>query len=329
MADPAIARLSAAYEAVGNYAKRGYHPEEFLTFDFLKSHPILLQPGMLRVDWNRILGLTRRIATLPTVVVPDYLWERWLSDWRDSWEPDEQPDHYARNVALVICWSRFNDNPDTHGRDKRVNSLAIAHVPDTIQLSTFAEADALLKKMEENLSSVICLTRLHKAAKYYPDYYCNCKGRQLTLQHMQDWESAAGAAANFVGAELLTTYTVSRREDTYSKLPPGYRQGSTGDLINTGGRSYKVWGTGSDKKWPDIHDIPLASIPMMNRMPEHGNFPQVIIDMEPFREWPKSMHGSSRCGKIPPGRPPDHRHTTHLMVPATTPVAAVRRVVGQ
>ena len=59
MADPAIAWLAAAYEAVEKYAKRGLHPEEFLTFDFLRDHPILLQPGMLRVDWNRIPGLTQ------------------------------------------------------------------------------------------------------------------------------------------------------------------------------------------------------------------------------------------------------------------------------
>ena len=288
MADPAIPLLSAAYEAVGEFARRGLHPEEFLTYEFLRDHPILLQPGMLRVNWNRIPGLTRQIATLLTVVVPDHLWGRWLSDWKDSWEPDEEPGHYVRNIALVVCRSRFNDNPDPKGRDKRVNSLAIAHVPDAIQLSTFAEADALLKKTEVNLNSVICLTRLHKAAKYYPDYFCDRKGRQLTLQHMQDRTSAASAATNFAGAELLMTYTASRREETYSKLPPGYRQGSVDNLINTGGRSYKVWGSGRDKKRPDIHDIPLASTTMMLRMPEHGDFPRVIIDMEPFHKWPKN-----------------------------------------
>ena len=84
-----------------------------------------------------------------------------------------------------------------------MNSLAIAHVPDVIELATFAEANVLLQKTEENLNSVICLTRLHKAAKYYPDYFCDRKKRQLTLQHMEDRVTAAGAATNFAGAELL------------------------------------------------------------------------------------------------------------------------------
>ena len=306
MADPAVALLTKAYGAVEQCAKRGLHPEEFLMFEFLKEHPILLQPGTLRVDWNHIPGLTRRIGTLSTVVIPDHLWGRWLGDWRDSWEPDEQPGHFIRNVALVVCRSRFNDNPDTKGRDKRVNSLAIAHVPDSIRLSTFAEADALLKKTEVNLNSVICLTWLHKAAKYYPDYFCHRKGRQLTLQHMQDRLSAAGAAANFAGGELLTTYTASKREETYSKLPPGYREGCAGDLINTGGRSYKVWESGRDKKKrPDIHDIPLASVTMMLRMPEHGDFPKVIIDMEPFSNWPKNRRPKEVAWIIPArGDPP-------------------------
>ena len=173
MADPAIQQLTTAYEVVGEYAKCSLHPEEFLTYDFLREHPILLQPGMLRLDWNRIPGLTLQIATLPTVVVPDSLWGHWLTDWKDTWEPDEEPMHFVRNVALVVCRSRFNNNPDPKGRDKRVYSLAIPHVPDVIELATLAEANVLMEKTEVNLNSVICLTRLHKAAKFYPDYYCD------------------------------------------------------------------------------------------------------------------------------------------------------------
>ena len=101
---------------------------------------------MFRLDWNRIPGLTRWIATLPTVVVPDNLWKRWLTDWKDTWEPDEEPRHFIRNVALVVCRSRYNDNPDPKGRDKQVYSLAIAHVPDVIDLATFSEANVLLEQ---------------------------------------------------------------------------------------------------------------------------------------------------------------------------------------
>ena len=222
------------------------------------------------------------------MVVPDSLWGRWLTDWKDTWEPDEEPGHFVRNVALAVCWSRFKDNPDPTGRDKRVYSLVIAHVPDLIDLATLAEANALLNKTEVNQTSVICLTWLHKAAKLYPDYYCDRKKRQLTLQHMENRIAAAGAAVKFAGADLLTALSTSNRQETYSKLPPGYRQGGTGDLINTSGRSYKVWCSGRDKKRPDIHDIPLAAESMMFRMPEHGVFPRVIIDMEPFDTWPKS-----------------------------------------
>ena len=162
----------------------------------------------------------------------------------------------------------------THkGRDKQVYSLAIAHVPDVIELATLAKANILMEKTEVNLNSVICLTRLHKAAKFYPDYYCDRKKQQLTLQHMEEQTAAAGAAANFAGAELLAAYTTSRKEETYSKLPPGYRKGCTGNLINTSGRCYKVWESGRDKKWPDIHNIPLSAVTMMIQMLEHGDFP--------------------------------------------------------
>ena len=316
MADPAVALLTKAYQAVEEFSKRGLYPEEFLTFAFLRDHTILLKPGVLRVDWNRMPVLTRRIVVLPTVVVPDELWKRWLTDWRDSWEPDADPEHFVRNMALVVCRSRFNDNPDKKCRDVRVNSLAIAHVPDWIRLSTFSEADKLLKKTEENQASVICLTRLHKAAKYHPDYFCHRKGRQLTLQHLQDRRAAAGNAVNIAGAELLTAYSESKQDITYSILPPAYRGNGTGDLISSGGRKYSVWEAGRDKKRPDIHEIPIAPESMVRRMPEHGDFPHVLIDIEAFNRWPKNRRPTGVAWIIPtredppeqtePAGPPAH-----------------------
>ena len=127
-------------------------------------------------------------------------------------------------------------------------SLAVTHVPDSLDLASLAETDVTLEKAEPDQKSLICLTRLHKAAKFYPDYFCSRKNRQITLQHMVDRTAAAGVAANFAGAELLTANPTSDRGVTYSKLPPGYRSGGSGDLINTGGTPYKVWEGGPGKK---------------------------------------------------------------------------------
>ena len=303
MADTAVKQLTAAYESVGQYSKRGLHPEEFLTCDFLRKHPILLQPGMLRVDWNQIPGLTRWITTIPTVVVPDSLWARWLHDWKDTWETDKDLGHFVRNVALVICRSRFNDNPDIKGKDRWVYSMAIAHVPDRIGLATLEEANVPLEKTEPDLQSVICLTRLHKATKFYPDYFCDRKKRQITLQHMDDRLVVAGVAANFAGAELLTALTTASRDVTYSKLSPRYRQGGTGDLINTGGKCYKVWEPGSGKKRPDIHELPLSAVTMVVPMPKYGDFPLVIINVESFHRWPKNKQPKEVAWIIPPADP--------------------------
>ena len=303
MADTAVKQLTSAYEIITKYSGQGQHPEEYLTYEFLHKNPILLQPGMLRVDWNRIPGLSRRIDTIPTVVVPDSLWARWQTDWKDSWEPDEDPGHFIRNIALVVCRSRFNDNPDSKGKDKRVYSLAIAHVPDNLDLASLAETNVTLARAEPDQKSVICLTRLHKAAKFYPDYYCSRKDRQITLQHMVDRSAAAGVASNFAGAELLSVPSTSDRGVTYSKLPPGYRNGGSGDLINTGGTPYKVWEGGSGKKRPDIHDLPLAAATATAPMPRYGDFPIVIIDMEPYKRWPKSKRPKEVPSIIPAPEP--------------------------
>ena len=281
MADTAVKQLTTAYESIVKYSGQGQHPEEYLTYEFLRKNPILLQPGILRVGWNRIPGLTRRIDTIRTVVVPDSLWARWQTDWKDSWELDEVPGHFICNVALVVCRSRFNDNSDSKGRDKRVYSFA--HVPDSLDLASLAETNVTLAKAEPDQKSVICLTRLHKATKFYPDYFCSRKNRQITLQHMMDRPAAASVASNFAGAELLTVPSTSDRGVTYSKLPPGYRNGGSGDLINTGGTPYKVWGVGSGKKRPDIRNLPLAAAMATVPMPKYGDFPSVIIDTEPYK----------------------------------------------
>ena len=114
---------------------------------------------------------------------------------------------------------------------------------------------------------------------------------------------AAGVAANFAGAKLLTALTTSDWDKTYSKLPPGYCQGGTGDLINTGGRCYKVWESGPGKKRPDIHELPLSAATVTIPMPKYGDFPLVVIDMEPFDRWPKNRWPKEIAWVIPPPDP--------------------------
>ena len=219
MAGSAVERLTKAYSAVEDYLKRDQQPEEFLTYSFLRKHPILLQPGMLRVNWNRIPGLSRRIDQISTVVVPDDLWGRWMSDWQDTWEPDEDPGHFHCNVALVVCRSRFRDNKDKKGRDKRVYSMAVAHIPDTIKPATLHATKVMFQKTKPDRRDMVVLTRLHKMAKFYPDCYFDRRDKHITLQHIEDRSAAGGVAHNFAGAELLPALAPGRSEKC-SKLHP-------------------------------------------------------------------------------------------------------------
>ena len=119
---------------------------------------------------------------------------------------------------------------------------------------------------------------------------------------MVDWSAAAGVASNFAGAELLSVPSTSNRGVT-SKLPPGYRNGGSGDLINTGGTPYKVWEGGAGKKCPDIHDLPLAAATATAPMPRYGDFPTAIIDMEPYKRWPRSKRLKEVPSIIPAPEP--------------------------
>ena len=94
---------------------------------------------------------------------------------------------------------------------------------------------------------------------------------------------------------------------------------------------------GHDKKRPDIHDLPWLAVTMMLRMPEHGDFPRVIVDMEPFRKWPKNRRPKEVTWIIPAREDlpkqtvPSARQLPmmHLMTLIMTPDAIVRPAAGR
>ena len=140
---------------------------------------------------------------IPTIVVPDSLWSHWITNWKDTWELDEDPSHFFRNVALVISRSRYNDNPDVSKKEQTGVFDGNRSCPRYHSLGDSRRGRSDLEKTEPDRQSVICLTLLHKFAKFFPGYYSNRNKKNITLQHMKDRTAAAGMASNFAGAELL------------------------------------------------------------------------------------------------------------------------------
>ena len=53
----------------------GLWPESYLTWEFLKEHPKVMEPGYLFVNWNHILGMYCRKNYLRSLVIEPAEWE--------------------------------------------------------------------------------------------------------------------------------------------------------------------------------------------------------------------------------------------------------------
>ena len=58
-----------AYEVLVNAYYEGQQPAVTLSHAFLEANPILLEEGVLKVNWNQIPGLYTRVNQMLTVVV--------------------------------------------------------------------------------------------------------------------------------------------------------------------------------------------------------------------------------------------------------------------
>ena len=88
-------------------------PAVTLSYAFLQANPILLEKGVLKVNWNRIPGLYTRVNPILTVVVPNNQWDKWGSPggWT-IWEPDSLATSFVPNMAVVMCKGPFHDSED-------------------------------------------------------------------------------------------------------------------------------------------------------------------------------------------------------------------------
>ena len=67
---------AAAYEVLVNSYYEAQQPAVTLSHAFLQANPILLEEGVLKLNWNRIPGLYTRVNQMLTVVVPDGQWSK-------------------------------------------------------------------------------------------------------------------------------------------------------------------------------------------------------------------------------------------------------------
>ena len=92
------------------------------------------------MKWNSTPGLFKRIPALPTLTVKPTIWDKWCDGSCAYWEPTQLPEDFCPGVALVVCYSLFQDLPQDNLREKKTISISLVYIPEHWVLPSLEEA---------------------------------------------------------------------------------------------------------------------------------------------------------------------------------------------
>ena len=269
-----------AYEVLAKAYYDGQQPAVTLSHAFLQANPILLEEGVLKINWNRIPGLYTRVNQMLTAVIPTSQWDKWGAPggWT-IWEPDSLSTSFVPNMAVVVCKGPFHDSEDPALANSVCYSMTIARVPDCVPLLPFNTLRQALNDHKDNDFTTIGLMRYHAASRIFPDVYFHYYQQHLTIMGMENEALVFGAADEFVAGYLIRHHQVASNRGAQAMLPPGYRLG-TKSPIPSPTYVYSVPGTGVPGQHPPIHSVYLT--PLTINLQSPGRF---CLGEPPVSEW--------------------------------------------
>ena len=142
-----------------------------LMFELLDKVPQLMDSSELRaenMDWNMMPGLFAWMPGLPTMIVRPLVWRNWCKEPCTQWEPTQESKDFRLGVALVICYSKFQDLPENKLQDQMTVSMTLAYVPEHWLLASFQESSYVINTAwkHSDPQGMISLTRVHKKAPF-------------------------------------------------------------------------------------------------------------------------------------------------------------------
>ena len=92
------------------------------------------------MKWKSTPRLFKRIPTLPTLMVKPTIWDKWCDGACAYWEPTQLAEDFCPRVALIVCYSPYQDLPQDSLREKKTISLSVVYIPEHWILLSFSEA---------------------------------------------------------------------------------------------------------------------------------------------------------------------------------------------
>ena len=210
------------------------------------------------MKWKSTPGLFKRILTLPTLMVKPTIWDKWCDRNCTYWEPTQLAEDFHPGVALVVCYSPYQDLPQDSLREKKTISLSVVYIPDhyrkaislraTRILLSFSEATYVVNHTRDAKDplGMMSLARIHKKSPFYPDISYREYKQHLTVVPLLpsgDRLGLCGYTKNFaIGA-------LHQRQDIFGKggeitswTPPAFQKAAPGELVLITGSGSKTWG---------------------------------------------------------------------------------------
>ena len=257
-----------APEQIEKNIQNGNKLEVYLQFSLLEDFPLLMEPRTLyskRMQWNHTPGLFKRIPTLPSLTVKPVIWDKWCDGACAYWEPSQDPDDFRPGIALVVCYSPFQDLPQDNLRDKKTISMSLVYVPEHWVLPSFMEAAYVVNHAwdAKDPQGMMSLAQIHKRSPFYPDIsFQEYKQHLMIMPLMPPTEDGLGYCRY---TENFAVGALHQRPDCFCKVremtswaPPAFQKAPPGELVLITGSGSKTWGyTG---RTPECHNVPMAPL---------------------------------------------------------------------
>ena len=227
-----------------------------------------MEPGTLCsecMQWNHTPGLFKRILTLPSLMVKPVIWDKWCDRAYAYWEPSQEMDDFHPRIALVVCYSPFQDLPQDNLQDKKTISMSLVYVPEHWILPSFMEAAYVVNCAWDTKDpcGMMSLARIHKRSPFYLDISFREYKQHLTIMPLmpptEDGLRYCGYMENFaVGALHRRPEFFCKVREMTSWAPLAFRKAPPGELVLITGNGSKTWGYTSGT--PKRHEVPMAPL---------------------------------------------------------------------
>ena len=198
------------------------------------------------MKWKNTPGLFKRILTLPTLTVKPTIWDKWCDGACTYWEPTQLTKDFCPRVALIVCYSPYQDLLQDSLWEKKTISLSLVYILEHWLLPSFREAAYVVNYAQDAKDSLgmMSLARIHKKSPFYPDISYREYKQHLTIIPLlpsEDRLELCGYTKNFaIGA-------LHRRPDNFSKggkitswAPPAFRKAAPRELVLITGSGSKT-----------------------------------------------------------------------------------------